>query len=220
MPRKIIGAAFLSLDGIMQAPGGPEEDRSGGFAYGGWWEPQSDEELGRKIGALFDRPFDLLLGRRTYDIFAAYWPFQKDSPIGTAFDQAGKYVLTHSSAPLQWAGSHRLAGIDAVASLKEQDGPDLLIQGSSTLYPQLLAHGLLDRLDLMIGPLMLGKGKRLFGEGTPPGALRLIDHAVTSKGVVMATYEPTGPVLTGSFVTQAPSKQELMRREKIAQGSW
>ena len=221
MPRKVIGAAFLSLDGVMQAPGGPEEDTTGGFAYGGWLEPHGDDAFAQKLGAWFAQPFDLLLGRRTYDIFAAYWPFQpKDEPIAAAFDRVGKYVLTRSTVPLEWTGSHRLGDLDALAALKEHDGPDLLIQGSSTLYPQLLARGLLDRLNLMIGPLVLGTGKRLFGEGTPPGALRLVEQAVTRKGVMMATYEPAGEVRTGSFATLEPTEQELARRRSMEEGRW
>ena len=160
MPRKIIGAAFVSLDGVMQAPGAPEEDRSGGFAYGGWLEPVGDEAMEEQIGKIFSAPFDLLLGRRTYDIFAGYWPYQSmDNPIAAAFARCGKYVLTHSDAPLEWQGSRRLADLDALAAVKRQHGPDLVIQGSSTLYPQLLARGLIDRLVLIVAPVTLGQGK-------------------------------------------------------------
>jgi len=221
MPRKIIGAAFLSLDGVMQAPGGPTEDTTGGFAHGGWLAGVSDEELGAKVGELFDRPLDLLLGRRTYEIFAAHWPFMPpDDPIAATFGRISKYVLTRSDAPLEWAGSHRLPDIDALAALKAQDGPDLVIQGSATLYPQLLRHGLLDRLDLMIAPVVLGNGKRLFGDGTPPGAWRLVEHRLSRNGIMMATYEPAGQLRTGSFQTPAPSDRELARREKMAEGTW
>lgn len=221
MPRKIIGAAFLSLDGVIQAPGGPDEDPSDGFPYGGWWASQFDEALGAKIGSLFEGPFDLLLGRRTYDIFASYWPFvPPENPIATAFNRVNKYVLTSAEGSLAWQGSHRLEGIEALAALKDQDGPDLLIQGSSTLYPQLLARGLIDRLELMIGHVLLGTGKRLFGDKTPGNSLRLIEHSVTPSGVIIATYEPAGPVQTGSFVDIAPSEPELTRRRKIEQGIW
>lgn len=221
MPRKIIGAAFLSLDGVMQAPGGPNEDMTGGFAHGGWLVGVFDEELGSKVDTLLKQPFDLLLGRRTYEIFAAYWPFMPaDDPIAAAFSRASKYVLTRSDAPLEWAGSHRLSGIDALAALKAEDGPDLVIQGSSTLYPQLLRHGLLDRLDLMIAPVVLGGGKRLFGDGTPPGTFRLVEHQLSRTGISMATYEPAGELRTGSFQEPEPSEQELTRRKKMAQGTW
>ncbi len=221
MTRKIIGGAFLSLDGVMQAPGGPEEDPSGGFEHGGWLAPMFDEAIGNQIDTLFGKSFDLLLGRRTYDIFASYWPFQPmDEPIAAKFAEAGKYVLTSSDAQLEWRGSHRLADLDALAKLKEEDGPDLVIQGSSTLYPQLLARGLLDRLVLMVAPLTLGSGKRLFGEGTPPGTFRLVEQRLGAGGSVISTYEPSGKLETGTFATQEPSAKELERRRKIEAGAW
>jgi dihydrofolate reductase len=222
MPRKIIGAAFLSLDGVMQAPGAPEEDRSGGFPFGGWLEPVGDEDFGAKIDGLFAEPFDLLLGRRTYDIFAAYWPFYvpDDNPVAVAFNRVAKYVLTRSDKELEWAGSHRVESIEALAALKAGDGPSLLIQGSSTLYPQLLKAGLIDRLELIVAPVVLGTGKRLFGEGTPPGTFRLIEHKLSRNGIQMASFEPAGPVETGSFGSQEPSAPERERRQKIAEGSW
>ncbi len=220
MARKIIGGAFVSMDGVMQAPGGPEEDPSGGFAHGGWLAPLFDEGLGNQIDSLFSQPFDLLLGRRTYEIFAAHWPFvPRDDPIAALFARIGKYVVTASDIPLAWEGSHRLDGIEAVAQLKAGDGPDLVIQGSSTLYPQLLQHGLLDRLVTMTAPIVLGRGKRLFGDATPPAAFRLIEHRLTSGGIAMATYEAAGEVQTGSFAAPDPSPAELARREKLkAQG--
>lgn len=135
--RKVIGAAFVSLDGIMQAPGGPDEDPAGGFELGGWTQPLWSEETSGSVDALHDRPFDLLLGRKTYDIFASYWPKMTD-PIGEKFNRASKYVVTTSDMKLDWAGSHPVRNMDGIASLKQGDGPDLLIWGSSTLYPQLL----------------------------------------------------------------------------------
>ena len=219
--RKIVGGAFLSLDGVMQAPGAPLEDNQGGFAHGGWWAPQFDDELGNKLASWFEQPFDLLLGRRTYDIFAAHWPFMPaDDPVAASFNRMNKYVLTTSPAPLEWAGSHRVPSIDALAALRNEDGIDLLIQGSSTLYPQLLARGLIDRLNLMIGPVLLGKGKRLFGDATPPGSLRLIEHTVTAKGVVIASYEPAGALQTGSFALGEPTAREVARRELMQAGEW
>jgi dihydrofolate reductase len=220
--RKVIGAAFVSLDGVMQAPGGPEEDRSGGFALGGWLFDYFDEAVGRRIDSLFAGDFDLLLGRRTYDIFAAYWPFVEgeDKSIGDAFDRASKYVLTHGEQPLEWQNTHRLAGLDALAAMKRAEGPDLVIQGSSTLYPQLLAAGLIDRLVLMIFPVVLGSGKRLFGDGTRPRAMRMVDHEISAQGTIIATYEEAGDVRPGTFATMAPTPAELERREKIAQGRW
>lgn len=221
MPRKIIGTAFISLDGVVQAPGGPDEDTSGGFAHGGWMARVFDDEIGEHIGQLFEGDFDLLLGRRTYDIFAAHWPFQPpEEPIAAAFAKAGKYVLTRSDVLLEWQGIHRLADLDALADVKAQAGPDLVIQGSSTLYPQLLQRGLLDRLTLIMVPITLGSGKRLFGDGTPAGKLKLVEHRLTRAGTMIASYEPAGPLETGSFATQAPSEPELARRAKIAEGTW
>ena len=214
--RRITGAVFQSLDGVMQAPGGPDEDRSGGFELGGWLANIYDEEFGSEIDRLFAGPFDLLLGRRTYDIFAAYWPYNQDHPVGEKFQRANKYVLTHSDEPLEWENSHRVESIDGVAAFKQGDGADLIIQGSSTLYPQLLEAGLIDRLILMTFPLLLGSGKRLFGDGTPPRAMRMAEHNVTTAGTVIATYEPAGEVKTGSFATKDPSEAELKRREKWA----
>lgn len=218
--RKLTGAAFLSLDGVMQAPGTPDEDRSNGFRLGGWLAGLYDEEFGEELDRLFAGSFDLLLGRRTYDIFAAYWPYNQDNPVGAMFQRANKYVLTHSDRPLEWDNSHRIENLDALAQLKEGDGPHLVIQGSSTLYPQLLRAGLIDRLTLMTFPVVLGEGKRLFGEGTAPGTMRMVEHLVTAKGTMIASYEPAGEVATGTFATKEPSQAELERREKVEEGSW
>ncbi len=218
--RKILGAAFVSLDGVMQAPGGPTEDTTGGFDEGGWVFKFWDEGVGEAIGSLFAGEYDLLLGRRTYDIFAAYWPYNQDHPVGATFQRVNKYVLTHSSQPLEWDNSHRVESVDALARLKQGDGADLIIQGSSTLYPQLLAAGLIDRLTLMTFRLVLGKGKRLFGEGTPARTMKIVDHKVSANGNIIATYEPDGEVETGSFASPDPSPAELERREKVAGGTW
>ncbi len=219
--RKIIGGAFVSLDGVIQGPGGPEEDKSGGFANGGWMAGVFDEAVGDQIDTLFAGDFDLLLGRRTYEIFAAHWPFQPaDDPITAKFAKAAKYVLTRSDTPLEWQTSHRLADFGELTKLKAGEGPDLVIQGSSTLYPQLVERGLLDRLVLMIAPITLGAGKRLFGDGTPAGAMKLIEQRTGAGGMVMATYEPSGPLETGSFATQEPSEMELKRRERVEAGEW
>lgn len=211
--RRIVAAAFVSLDGVMQAPGGPEEDPTGGFELGGWTQPCWSEETSGSVDALHDRPFDLLLGRKTYEIFAAYWPNMTD-PIGEKFNRAAKYVVTTSDVTLEWDHSQAVRDIDAVASLKQGDGADLLIWGSSTLYPQLLERGLIDSLLLMIFPLLLGTGKRLFGNGTPPGSLKLVNSKVSSTGVVIASYEPAGPVQVGSFATEE-SEAERARRDKM-----
>lgn len=220
--RRIIGAVFVSLDGVMQAPGGPDEDKSGDFRLGGWLFNFWDEQGGAYIDALFTPPFDLLLGRRTYDIFAAYWPFNATEPngIGERFDRAAKYVVTGGDQSLGWQNSHRLESIDAIAELKQSEGPDLIIQGSGTLYPQLLGARLLDRLTLMTFPVILGSGKRPFGDGTPPEKMRVVEQRITPRGVVIATYQPDGAVETGSFGAGEPSAAELERREKVEQGSW
>ncbi len=214
--RRIIGAAFLSMDGVMQAPGGPEEDPTGGFAHGGWLTTMFDEALGNQVDSFLKEPFDLLLGRKTYDIFAAHWPFtEDDQEIAHAFSRNRKYVLTRSNMPLEWKGSERIADLDALAAIKAGDGPDLVIQGSSTIYPALLERGMIDRLVLMVAPVVLGKGKRLFGVGSAPGKWKLIEQRLTSTGVVMSTYEPEGAVETGSFAMEEPTPQELARREKL-----
>ncbi len=220
--RRIIGAAFVSLDGVMQAPGGPEEDTTGGFELGGWLAGFFDEAVGEQVDKLFTPPFDLLLGRRTYDIFAAFWPYNASEPdgIGQRFDCASKFVVTRSDQPLDWRNSHRVESLDALADLKREEGPDLIIQGSGTLYPQLLKAGLIDRLILMTFPVILGSGKRLFGDGTAPAAMRMVEHHVTPRGNVIAAYEPDGAVEPGSFATQEPSAAELERRRRIEDGTW
>src|SRR5690348_13575691 len=158
--RKIIGGVFQSLDGVMQSPGGPPEDPTGGFDLGGWATSFWDEKMGAAMGALFGRPFELLLGRKTYEIFAAHWPYAAaDDPIADVFNRTAKHVLTRSAEPLAWANSHALADIAAIGALKASDGPDLLIQGSTTLYPPLLADELVDRLFVMTFPVILGGGK-------------------------------------------------------------
>lgn len=222
--RNIIGGVFLTLDGVMQGPGGPTEDFTGGFGEGGWVFKVWDEAVGEAVGALFAGDYALLLGRRTYDIFAAYWPYVEGEAVamGDAFTRADKYVLTRSDQPLEWANSHPLNSIDQVAALKQENGPDLIIQGSSTLYPELLAAGLIDRLLLMTFPLTLGEGKRLFGEGTPAGMLKMVDHKVTAKGTVIATYEPGGalPALPPFGPQPSTSSREAQRQRRMAEGSW
>ena len=220
--RKITGAAFVSLDGVMQAPGGPSEDPTGGFSHGGWLAPIFDEAVGKRIDRLFGGDFDLLLGRRTYDIFAAYWPFAPDEEkaIRDPFNRATKFVVTGGNQPLAWQNSERVGGLDALAAVKRTPGRDLVIQGSSTLYPQLLAAGLLDELVLMIFPLVLGAGKRLLGDGTPPASMRVVEQEVTAAGTIIATYAPAGAVATGSFPSPDRSPAEVERQERIAQGRW
>jgi dihydrofolate reductase len=215
--RRLTGAFFQSLDGVIQAPGAPEEDPTSDFRFGGWVQPFWDEAMG-PFEKIIEADYDLLLGKRTYEIFAAYWPYNQDNPIGAKFQRIDKYVLTHSDQPLEWDNSHRLSGdtAQAVGELKRSAGRDLLIQGSSTLYAPLLAAGLIDRLTVMTFPVLLGKGKRVFDGSEQPGALKLAEHFVSKTGVLIATYEPAGAVPTGSFETKAPSEAELKRRETWA----
>jgi dihydrofolate reductase len=215
--RKIIGGVFQSLDGVMQAPGGPPEDPTGGFELGGWSAKFWDGKMEAAMGGIFSAPYDLLLGRKTYEIFAAHWPYvPEENPIGAAFTKAAKYVLTRGNDRLDWSNSHRLSGIDAVRKVKDSDGPDLLIQGSSTLYPQLFAADLIDRLFVMTFPVVLGTGKRLFGNGTPPQSMKLVGSDVSTTGVIIATYQPAGAVPIGTFELPNPSAAELKRRERMA----
>ncbi len=216
--RKLTGALFQSLDGVIQGGGGPNEDPTGGFRFGGWTVPFTDESCSAPLDRIFiDAEYDLLLARRTYDIFAAFWPYNQDDPIGAKFQRIAKYVLTHDDRPLAWDNSHQLSGDTAqiVADLKQSEGPDLLIQGSSTIYVPLLAAGLIDRLILMTFPVVLGTGKRIFDGSQSPAALKLVDHFVSDSGIVFATYEPDGDVQTGSFETKPPSNAELARREQL-----
>ena len=216
--RKLTGAVFQSLDGIMQAPGGPEEDPSGGFTLGGWSFAFWDGSMEQPFGKIIESEYDLLLGKRTYDIFAAYWPYNRDIPIGERFQRINKYVLTHSDEPLTWENSSKLSGetAAAVSKLKQTEGRDLLIQGSSTLYPPLLSAGLIDRLLVMTFPVLLGHGKSIFDGTQDPGRLKLTNHFVSDSGVVFATYEPAGAVPIGTFETKEPSEAELKRRETWA----
>jgi dihydrofolate reductase len=214
--RQVIAATFLSLDGVMQAPGGPDEDPTGGFAHGGWVVNYWDDETGRAIDEAMDQPFDLLLGRKTYDIFAAHWPYSNEQPIADKFNAATKYVATSSTQPLVWDKAVALHDPAAdVARLKKEKGPNLLIQGSGQLVQTLLAHDLIDSMTLLVFPLLLGPGKRFFGGGTVPAALKLTGSRVSTTGVTISTYVRDGAVRTGSFVPAQPSERELARREKM-----
>lgn len=223
--RKIVTMAFSSMDGVMQAPGGPEEDPSGGFAHGGWTAPLFDEAAGAAVGEVFAAPFDLLLGRKTYDIFAAHWPFVPTDPGASGYDEgeaqmakrfAGitKYVATHRPDSLRWENSEPL-GDDVVARLRElkrEDGPILLTQGSSELIQTLLANDLIDELRLLIFPVVLGRGKRLFGAGAKPAGFALEEGSVSPNGVILTRYVRAGEVATGSYALEEPSEAELERR--------
>lgn len=200
--RKLVVLTFVSLDGVMQAPGGPDEDTSGGFAYGGWTFPYFDEFAGNAMDEQMSMPFDLLLGRKTYDIFASYWPKQDPTdPVAGPFNKATKYVVSASSPELTWENSVLIDG-DVVAKLKElksSDGPMLQVHGSSNLIQTLLKNDLVDELWLKTFPVTLGSGKRLFGEGTIPAAFELIEAKTSPSGVIFASYRRAGEVKTGSF---------------------
>ena len=220
--RKLTGAVFQSLDGVMQAPGGPDEDPTSGFRFGGWSFHFWDESLERPFGKVIEADYDLLLGKRTYDIFAAFWPNNQEDPIGAKFQRINKYVLTHSEAPPKWENSYKLTGdtAEAVRGLKQTAGRDLLIQGSSTLYAPLLEAGLIDRLIVMVFPVVLGDGKSIFDGSRAAGSLKLTEHFVSDKGVAFLSYEPAGEVPRGSFATKPPSEDEIELRQKIEDGGW
>jgi dihydrofolate reductase len=216
--RRIRTASFVSLDGVMQAPGGPDEDKTGGFAFGGWVWPHFDEDSGGLMGEAMGEDYDLLLGRRTYEIFAAYWP-NMDDEIGRTFNAINKYVAAGPETPLNWAHSHRLEGdlADAVRALKATEGRDLLIQGSSEVIHTLLTHDLIDQLTLLTFPVILGTGKRLFDGGANPGAWTLAKTRQSRSGVVAHTYLRTDlPPPTGSVGEAEPGAAELERRERWA----
>jgi dihydrofolate reductase len=196
--RKIIATALVSLDGVMQGPGGPQEDTSDGFDLGGWSMKFRAAESGAAIMSMvgtLDKPYDLLLGRKTYDNFAGFWPHvPADNPIGAVFNKANKYVLTGGSgkpgsAKLDWANSHQLRNLDDLRKVKAGEGPDIVLWGSSTLYPQLLEANLIDRLQLLICPIVLGKGKKIFGSISHPVNMSLVKQDVSSTGVIIAIYE-------------------------------
>jgi dihydrofolate reductase len=199
--RKLIVSTFLTLDGVMQAPGGPEEDDSDGFAHGGWSVNYWDEQMGQVMGKAMSEPFDLVLGRRTYDIFAAYWPHATEEAGAKPLNDATKYVASRSHPTLEWSRSFLIAGdvAEGVSALKKEDGPELQVHGSGILIQTLMRHSLVDEYRLWIFPLVIGSGKRLFSDGTIPSALKLVDSTVSTSGVVIGTYEPTGEIVTGSF---------------------
>jgi dihydrofolate reductase len=213
--RTLVASTFLTLDGVMQAPGGPEEDPSSGFNLGGWsteyWDDQMQEVMSE---ATIRKPFDLLLGRGTYDIFAAHWPYITHDPVAPAFNAATKYVASTTLAEPAWANTRVLSGdvVAAVRRLKEGTGPELQVHGSWALLQSLLGAALVDEFRLWIFPVVVGAGKRLFGSGAIPSGLELVDFAVSSTGVLIATYRTRGEVVTGSFGLDEPTKAELRRR--------
>jgi dihydrofolate reductase len=217
--RKVITGAFVSLDGVMQAPGGPKEDPTRGFKLGGWVVPYMDEVFGQAIHEMFDQPLALLLGRKPYEIFAAHWPYAErgeDDFIAKRFNSITKYVATRSNMELTWKGSVALHDAAAdVARLKREDGPALVTQGSSDLIQTLLTHDLIDEISLFTFPIVLGNGKKLFGEGAKPAAFALKDSKVTTKGITISRYVRAGAVVTGDYAMEPPTAAEVARRERI-----
>jgi dihydrofolate reductase len=199
--RKLIVSTFLSLDGVMQAPGGPGEDDSGGFTLGGWSVNYWDELMGQIMGEATSRPFAMVLGRRTYDIMAAYWPYASEESGAKVFNDATKYVASRGRPALEWSNSVLIEGdaADGLAALKQEDGPELQVHGSADLIQSLLRRNIIDEYRLWLFPVVIGSGKRLFADGAVPAALRLVDSKVSTTGVVIGTYEPAGEIATGSF---------------------
>ncbi|MDE1966995.1 MAG: dihydrofolate reductase [Patescibacteria group bacterium] len=200
--RKIITTTFVSMDGVMQAPGGPEEDKAGGFKYGGWTYTHWDKLMGDIMTGFMGMPFELLLGRKTYDIFAAYWPNAKtDNEVAIPFNKTKKYVVSHKDVKLSWQNSELVTG-DVVAKLrglKKMNGPDLWVHGSGNLIQTLLENGLIDRMHLWVFPMTVPGGKRLFAEGTQPKTWKLVDSKTSTTGVIISTYEPEGKLVTGTI---------------------
>lgn len=221
--RKLIASTFVSLDGILQAPGGPTEDPTGGFAHGGWMFPLSDESMDVGEAGFDGKDRELVLGRRTYEIFEAYWPYQgADNPIAITLNAAKKHVASRTRRTLAWENSSLLEGdaATAVAALKAKAGPDLQIIGSGNLIQSLHAASLIDEYNVWTFPVVLGRGKRLFGEGAKPSTLKLVRTKVSGSGVIMSTYAAGGDVKHGTFESGPPSEAEAVRRRSMADGTW
>ncbi len=216
--RKLVVGTFLTLDGVMQAPGGPDEDRDGGFEYGGWSVKYWDEMMGKLIVEQTMRPDALLLGRRTYEIFAAHWPRVKDpnDPVAAKLNTVRKYIASRTLHKAEWHNSSLLRGEvgDAVRRLKEQSGGEIQVTGSSNLIQTLLKHDLIDEFRLWVFPVSVGSGKRLFGDGTLPGAFRLVDAKVSTTGVVIHRYERAGKFEQGSFEVDERGRTAALWEEK------
>jgi dihydrofolate reductase len=213
--RKLVVNTFMSTDGVMQAPGGPEEDPTGGFTHGGWAAGYFDDEMLEQMAG--SGPYELLLGRGTYEIFAAHWPYD-EGPIADHLNSTRKHVASTTLERLEWSNSTLIEGdvAEYVLALKDQDGPEIQVHGSVGLIQTLLRHDLIDEYRLWIFPLTIGTGKRLFGEGTIPAALKLVDSKVSGTGVTINTYVPAGELDTGSFEFDEPTEAELERRKRLA----
>lgn len=221
--RRLIVSTFASLDGIMQAPGGPEEDPTGGFALGGWMFNYGDEAMDLSAAGFDGKGRELVLGRRTYEIFEAYWPYQPDDhPIARTFNAAKKYVASRTLTTLHWSNATLLHGdvVSAIKALKTQPGPDLQIIGSGNLIQTLQDGSMIDEYNVWTFPVVLRRGKRLFGEAAKPFAMRLVRFQVSATGVVMSTYVPDGEIRPDSYPSAEPSKREIARRKKMADEMW
>jgi dihydrofolate reductase len=217
--RKLIVLSFISLDGVMQAPGGPEEDPTGGFKHEGWVVGYFDDFLLKVMVKQMSKPFDLLLGRITYEIFAAHWPYANTSenPFAARINNAKKYVASKTLTKLDWNNSEPIKGDvwNEIKKIKEQDGPEIQVHGSGNLIQMLLKHDLVDELWLKVFPITLGAGKRLFAEGTIPAGFKLLESEISPSGVIIASYERAGEVKTGSLGLETPSEAELARRKRL-----
>jgi len=205
--RKLKVTTFVTLDGVMQAPGGPDEDRSGGFTHGGWSVGYWDDQMGKVMGEFMGRPFELLLGRKTYEIFAAYWPHSTD-PGADALNSARKHVASRTLRSVDWNNSTLIKGDVAtyVSELKKQSGPEIQVHGSGDLLQTLLKNDLVDELHVWTFPVVLGSGKRLFADGAVPAGLKVDAVTTSTTGVVIATYERAGAIKYGSFALAEPSE--------------
>jgi dihydrofolate reductase len=204
--RKLLVTTFLTLDGVMQAPGGPEEDPSDDFVHGGWSVNYFDDDVVRAMDKVMSKPFDLVLGRKTYEIFAGFWPTAPEEAGGKPINDATKYVAsrTLSQDSLEWEKSVLIEGdvAEGVAALKQQDGPELQVHGSCNLLQTLLSHDLIDEFHLLLFPVVVGSGKRLFADGTVPSGLKLVESMVSTSGVMIGRYVPTGDIPIGSFADE------------------
>jgi dihydrofolate reductase len=218
--RKIIVGAQVSIDGVMQAPGGPWEDPTKGFKFGGWVMPYSDQVFGEEINRLFSERFDLLLGRKTYEIFAGYWPYYEESAphggIAKLFKDIYKYVVSRSGeVDTNWQSSVLLRDITDVKRLKQEDGPNLVTQGSTELVHTLLANDLVDAMSIFTVPAVLGGGKKLFADGSAPHSFKLTSSRVSSTGILIGHYERDGEIKIGDAALDRPSKREIARQERM-----
>jgi dihydrofolate reductase len=213
--RKLAVNTFMSLDGVVQSPGGPDEDPTGGFTLGGWGAPYFDEEMMQRVAE--SAPYELLLGRGTYEIFAAHWPYD-EGPIADQLNSTRKHVASTTLKEVDWNNSTLITGdvAEYVATLKSEDGPEIQVHGSPGLVQTLLEHDLIDEFRLWIFPIVVGTGKRFFGAGAIPAALKLVDSKVSKTGVTINVYERAGDINTGSFEFDEPTEAELERRRHLA----